>query len=302
MKYKVSVILPVYNGEKTLAKTLDSLVKQTYQDFELVVCIDGSKDTSSQIILDFKDKFKQTTILINENNLGLGPTMNRLLANAQGEYIAVAEQDDFYYATRLQLQVALLDAKPQIGLVSGIADFWDGNSITSRFPGILINGNQYPQNTEMFLLNYKHHTKVVNSCMMFRKSVHVANGLYFSKHYPNVPVDLAYFLRFCLVSDIHGIPQSLVLLDRRMDRSSVTSNKIKQFSATKELIRSFKYEYPKIISHKDFKFAMTTLHLLELSEYNKYKFPFYFFKFYSANYYDKRWKSYLLKRLQSFLK
>lgn len=302
MNYRVSIILPVFNGEKTLARTLLSLVNQTYQDFELVVCIDGSNDGSLYIINNFKHKFKKTTILNNERNLGLGPTMNRLIANANGEYIAVAEQDDFYYDYRLKLQVDLLDANPNIGLVSGIADFWDGNKITFQFPGILVNGNQYPQNTEMFLLNYKYQTKVVNTCMMFRKLVHVNNGLYFSQHYPNVPIDLAYFLRFCLVSDIYGIHKSLVLLDRRIDRNSVTSNKLKQLLGSKELIRSFRYEYPKIISKKDYKFARTTQHLLQLSEYNKFQFSFYFFQFYFLNPNDERWKTYLLKKIKSFLK
>ena len=62
MNYKVSVILPIYNGEKTLARTLESLFTQTYQDFELVVCIDGSKDSSLQIVNECIPKFKRVVI------------------------------------------------------------------------------------------------------------------------------------------------------------------------------------------------------------------------------------------------
>ncbi len=302
MNFKVSVILPVYNGEKTLVQTLESLIQQTFQDFELIVCIDGSKDNSLQIINDLKDKFKKVTILNNEKNLGLGPTMNRLVANCSGEYIAVAEQDDFYYPDRLQLQVAVLDSNPAIGLVSGIADFWDGEKITFRFPCILVNGESYPLGKEMFLLNYLHQTKVVNSTMMFKKSVHINNGLYFSMHFPNVPIDWAYFLRFCLISDIYGINQSLVLLDRRNERNSVTSNKSKQFSASRELIRSFYYEYPDLIKKKDYQFAMTTQHLMELSALSLFQFPIPFIRFYLKNPTDKRWVTYLTKRSKQFLK
>ena len=110
---RVSVILPIYNGEKTLKETLESLVSQTYQDFELVACIDGTHDRSRDILESFRDRFSKLTLLHNEKNLGLGPTMNRLVAHTSGEYIAVAEQDDYYYPNRLQLQVDLLDANGQ---------------------------------------------------------------------------------------------------------------------------------------------------------------------------------------------
>jgi len=194
----------------------------------------------------------------------LGPTMNRMLNQANGVYIAVAEQDDYYYPERLQLQVELLDKDLSIGLVSGIAEFWDGERVGSKFPGILIHGKQYPEGVEMFMLNYKHQIKVVNSCMMFRRSVHIDNGLYFTQHYPSVSVDWTYILRFSLLSKIHGLNQVLVRLDRRPDRNSVTSNKTKQFKATRELVRSFKYEYPNLIEKKDYSYALNTQRLLEL--------------------------------------
>lgn len=297
MSPKVSVILPVYNGQETVGRTLESLLQQTYESFELLICIDGSNDSSLEIVNSFKNKFKNVTILINENNLGLGPTMNRLVSHSRGEYIAVAEQDDFYYPDRLKMQVDVLDSLPDVGLVSGISDFWNGNKIVMRFPGLLVSGKQYPKKEEMFLLNYKKQIKVVNSAMMFRKSVHVKNGLYFSKHYPSISVDWSYILRFSMVSNIHGIHESLVLLNRRNDRNSVTSNKIKQYAASRELIRSFYYEYPNLIKKKDYKYAMTTQHLMELSSLNLYHFPLSFVYFFCQNPLDKRWMFFLRKKV-----
>jgi len=295
---KLSVILPIYNGEKTLETTLQSLLEQTFQDFELIACIDGSDDNSQQILESYSDKFYSLQVLKNSKNIGLGPTMNKLVAHATGQYIAVAEQDDFYYPERLALQVEVLDNNPGIGLVSGIADFWDGEKITMRFPGLLVNGSQYPKGKEMFLLNYRNQIKVANSCMMFRKAVHINNGLYFTKHYPSISVDWAYVLRFCLISNIYGINSSLVKLDRRNSRNSVTSNKIKQYMAARELIRSFYYEYPEIILKKEFKFAMTTQDMLELSGYSKYQFLLKFVLAFSRNPFDKRWKNYLIQKMK----
>ncbi|SRX75620.1 glycosyltransferase family 2 protein [Aequorivita antarctica] len=297
---KVSVILPVFNGEKTLEATLKSLAAQTFQDFELVVCIDGTNDGSQDILSAYKSVFQSIIILKNQRNLGLGPTMNRLVSQASGEYIAIAEQDDYYYPDRLQLEVDLLDAKSDIGLVSGIAEFWGGEKVTSKFPGILVHGGHYPEGKELFLLNYRNQIKVVNSCIMFRKSVHIDNGLYFTQHHPSISVDWTYILRFSLVSKIYGLQEILVRLDRRSNRASVTSNKKKQFAATRELLRSFAYEYPHIVSKSDYQYAVTTQHLMELSNLSRYRFPIAFIRFYLFNPGDNRWLSYLKKKFKRY--
>jgi len=93
---EISILLPVYNGEETIADTVKSLLQQTYSDFELLVCIDGTNDRSEEIVRSFDDS--RIKILKNEKNAGLGRTLNRLVYNADAEtkYIAMAEQDDFY--------------------------------------------------------------------------------------------------------------------------------------------------------------------------------------------------------------
>lgn len=262
---KISVILPIYNGVSTLKSTLDSLVNQTYKDFELICCIDGTNDGSEELIESYRNVFNKLKILRNNLNLGLGSTMNRLMANANCDYVAIAEQDDFYYPDRLELQYNILEANDNIGIVSGMSEFWNGNKVVFKFPGILNHGNQYPKGRDMFLLNYRNQIKVVNSCMMIRRKTHINNGLYFTKHYPNISVDWTYILRFSLVSEIYGIPKVLVRLDRRENRNSVTSNKKKQFLAARELLRVFKYEYPDLISDKDYKYAKATQCLMELN-------------------------------------
>lgn len=294
---KISVILPIYNGADTLANTLDSLLAQTFSDFELIACLDGSTDSSESILTEYSSQFKKLTILKNSINRGLGPTMNRLVANTSGQYIAVAEQDDYYYPNRFKLQVEVLDRDPSIGLVSGIAEFWDGNCVKAHFPGLLAKGKVYPKGVEMFMLNYKHQIKVVNSCMMFRKSVHIDNGLYFTQHYPSVSVDWTYILRLSLLSNIYGIHEILVRLDRRSIRKSITSNRQNKFLATHELLRCFKYEYPDLITAKDYRYAKTTQHLMEISNHKWYIFPFSLLWFLIQNPMDQRWKANIYKRV-----
>lgn len=299
---QVSVVIPIYNGAETLSKTLDSLVAQTYKDFEVIACIDGSHDGCEAILKQYNSKFIKLTILKNEVNRGLGPTMNRLVHHAKGEYIAVAEQDDYYYPQRLQLQVDILDTNHEIGLVSGIAEFWDGQNSKGKFPGMLVHGQQYPEGVEMFMINYKRQIKVVNSCMMLRKSVHIDNGLYFTQHYPSISVDWTYILRFSLISKIYGIHQILVRIDRRARRNSVTANKSKQFKATRELLRSFAYEYPQIIKRKDYIDALRTQDLLEINSESRMTYITTWLGFFMKNPLEKRYIENLKKRIARKIK
>lgn len=272
---KVSVVLPIYNGEKTLERTLKSLSNQTFIDFEIIACIDGSNDNSIEILKDFQKTIVQKiTILVNERNLGLGPTMNRLVANSSCEYIAIAEQDDVYLPNRLEIQVKTLGENPDFGMCSGIAEHFDfdKNKTSFSFPGILVNNNQYPENNvNFFLMNYLYGVKVANSCMMFRKSVHIDNGLYFSKHLGSVSVDWLYVLRFLKVSKIIGINQTLVQLDRTPNRENVTNNKIKMFKSSFELLRLMQFEEPEIITKTIYNKALTHQNRMKFGHLNLFQ-------------------------------
>lgn len=293
----VSILLPVYNGEETIAETVNSLLKQTYSDFELLVCIDGTNDRSEEIVRSFGDR--RIKIFKNQQNLGLGSTLNRLVYNtdSNAKYIAMAEQDDFYYPDRLLLQYDYMEANAEYGLVSGIAEHYKGDEKFFSFPGILVNGGNYPEEKkENFLLNYRYMVKVANSCMMFRKKVHVDNGLYFSMHYPSISVDWSYILRFSMVAKIKGLSTPLVRLDRRNDRKSLTTQNTKKHLASRELIRSFYYERKDIISRKDYKTALTSAYMLELSSMRFYKRAIYLLLFFFKNPSDKRWIEFIKKQ------
>ncbi len=294
MSPKVSIVLPIYNGEKTLKRTLESLVVQSFKDFEIVACIDGSNDNSLNILKSINDD--RIKIIINENNLGLGRTMNRLFSNCHPEskYIAIAEQDDWYYPYRIQNQVQVMEEDEEVGMVSGIAEHYDGEKVTFKFPQLLVEGGQYPRNFEdMFLLNYREQIKVVNTCLMVRRKVHFDKGLYFSQHYPNIPIDWQYVLRFSMVSVIHGINKPLVLFDKRNERDSVTTKKKKMHRAARELIRNAYWEFPEVVKKADYRYARNTQIFLEGRQLN---FVGYFSRLMEAlivNPFDKRLLAYL---------
>jgi len=260
----ISVILPVFNGAKTLSNTLRSLINQTYNNYELIICNDGSTDNSEEIINSFK--IKNIKVIKNNVNKGLGYTLNKLIKNinSNSKYIAMAEQDDYYYPDRLLLQYEYMERYQNVGLVSGIADHWDGTKITTKFPGLLVKGQQYPAGVDFFKFNYREQCKVVNSCMMIRKSIHQKYLLTFTIKYPSISVDWDYILRFSLIADIGGLNQSLVRLDRRPNRNSLTMNGELKNKVARKLIKDFYDEFPQIIKRVDYTYALATQKYLEL--------------------------------------
>lgn len=108
---KISVIIPSYNGERFIAEAAGSILDQTLRDLELVVIDDGSTDGTRQILRDVAARDSRLR-LIEKNNEGLVPTLNRGIAEARGTYIARLDHDDVSYPLRLEHQAAFLDSHP----------------------------------------------------------------------------------------------------------------------------------------------------------------------------------------------
>lgn len=123
MPPKVTVLLPAYNGGELLRAAIDSVLAQTYEDFELLVVDDCSSDGSDRLVAGYRDP--RVRLLRNEENLGQIATLNRGLEHARGEYVARLDQDDACMPERLERQVAVLDAEPMIGVVGSFMDVHD---------------------------------------------------------------------------------------------------------------------------------------------------------------------------------
>ena len=113
----VSVIMPVYNGEKYLAEAIDSILVQTFTDFELLIVDDGSQDNSAEIIRSYEKRDSRIRFFQLERNVGSAAARNRGIASASGAYIALMDCDDVSLPKRLQKQVDFLQANPEIGAV-----------------------------------------------------------------------------------------------------------------------------------------------------------------------------------------
>jgi glycosyltransferase involved in cell wall biosynthesis len=126
---KVSILVPVYNGEPYLAECIDSILAQDFRDFEVLISDDGSKDRSSQIIGDYANRDSRIRWWRNERNLGIGGNWNACLRAAQGTFIKFMLQDDrFLHPGALGRMVGVLQNSPKVSLVVTASNLIDARS------------------------------------------------------------------------------------------------------------------------------------------------------------------------------
>ena len=122
---KVSIILCFYNEEKYLAKAIDSVLAQTYSNFELIIINDGSSDSSDEIVKGYQDDRIRYTV--NKENKRLAYCRNRGLELATGDYVGFFDGDDIMMPEKMECQVRYLKEHEDIMLVSGGYAYMDGN-------------------------------------------------------------------------------------------------------------------------------------------------------------------------------
>ncbi|MBN1360267.1 MAG: glycosyltransferase [Sedimentisphaerales bacterium] len=106
----ISVVIPAYNAERFIRRTIDSVLAQTYRDFELIVVDDGSTDDTREVV----ESYGSRVCYIYQKNAGDGPARNTGIAAAKGEWIAFLDHDDEWLPNKLELQVALLERNPEL--------------------------------------------------------------------------------------------------------------------------------------------------------------------------------------------
>ncbi len=192
-KPMVSAIMPVFNGESFVAEAIRSVLGQSFADLELIIIDDGSSDDSLQVVRRFSDP--RIRLLANTRNEGLIFTRNRGISCASGQYIAWIDCDDRWVPTRLEQQVRLMEAQPQVGLCGGWSTlFGHGRSKTLRFP-------TRPEALRCELLFYN---PFATSSVMLRKSVLTEHALAFEAAWQAEDYDL--WEKISAVSRVANIP------------------------------------------------------------------------------------------------
>ncbi len=208
---KISVIIPIFNGEKYLEEAIESVLKQTFKDFELVVIDDGSTDRTSELLSNIKDK--RMRVIRNSKNLGVAKSLNIGLKEAGGEYIARADADDVSLTDRFAKQVNFLDSHPDYVLVSSNVDLIDDKGKTTGHSNLPLTNKEIRK--KILVRN-----PIAHPTVMFKKSVLEKTGGY--RNIFNGAEDYDLWFRMLKVGKLHNLPERLV--KRRIHANVVTKN------------------------------------------------------------------------------
>lgn len=166
---KVSIIMGIYNCEKTLKEAIDSILNQTYSNWEFIMCDDGSKDETYRIAEEYAKKDSRFVLLKNEKNMGLNYTLNKCLSEATGEYVARMDGDDVSLPERFEKQVKFLNDNPQFALVSTGMSIFDESGEWGQLKTI-----EYPK-----IKDFCNHAPLFpHAAVMIRKEVFLDVGGY----------------------------------------------------------------------------------------------------------------------------
>ncbi len=130
MTPRISVLMGIYNCADTLGEAIDSILAQTYTGWKLILCDDGSTDSTYQIAAEYRERYPDKIILLrNTENMGLNHTLNRCLAEADTEYCARMDGDDISLPERFAREIEFLDTHPEYAVVSTNMAYFDENGI-----------------------------------------------------------------------------------------------------------------------------------------------------------------------------
>lgn len=213
---KVSVLMSVYNGMPFLNESVESILNQTYTDFEFIIINDFSSDDSWKILSRYAEKDSRIRLVENDENIGLTKSLNKALAIARGELIARQDADDISVSYRLEEQIAKLEHDSNTVLVSCNIETIDAEGeITGAFDRFCDDSRLI----NWYLLFYNH--LAGHSQVMFRKRAALSLGGYSEKF--RYCQDYELWCRLGETGDFHILPKAL--LKQRFHKQSISGSK-----------------------------------------------------------------------------
>ncbi|KYN25409.1 hypothetical protein AUQ44_07410 [Vibrio cidicii] len=206
----ISVILPVYNAQDTIVAAIESVLKQTYSNLELIIIDDGSTDKTASLIEGIED---DRIIFKKRDNKGLGNTLNELLSMCSGDLVARMDADDICHPNRLEKQFKFMESNSDVVLLGGQIRFLVNNSY--------INIDFFPAEHEKILAGLMNENfPICHPTIMFRKKEALCLGGY---TVGLAGEDLDFFLRIASLGKLANL--DTVVLDYRILMNSLSSTK-----------------------------------------------------------------------------
>jgi glycosyltransferase involved in cell wall biosynthesis len=169
---KVSVIIPSYNCERYIAQTIDSVLNQTFKDFELIVVDDGSADRTRDIVASYGPAVQ----LIAQQNTRVCAARNRGISEARGQYVCLMDHDDYWFPHKIEQQVSLLEDNPEAGVVYSAFILWHADASGEYPDPSSFDATAYPEDIDQEFSGWIYHQFLLDCWMltstaMFRREV-----------------------------------------------------------------------------------------------------------------------------------
>jgi hypothetical protein len=220
---RVSVLMTIYNAAPYLGKSIDSLIAQSFSDWELIAVENGSRDDSAAILSRYGDR--RIRVFQLESNVGRTPALRYAFSKAMGEYIAVLDADDVAQPQRLQKQVSYLDSHPDTVLLGTWAEYIDG---TDKVVGEWVP----PTDPEALLTIMASENPIVHSSAMYRSTVAAEVGGYPAER--PYSQDYGLWLKLVTRGALAVLPEHLAQF--RILPSSMTRSRKQQVEVARDLL------------------------------------------------------------------
>jgi glycosyltransferase involved in cell wall biosynthesis len=232
---KISVVMSVFNGSKYINDSIDSILNQTFKDFEFIIIDDGSTDDSLEKIKSYNDS---RIVVISRENKGLVYSLNQGISIAKGKYIVRQDADDISSPTRFEEQFHILTNNPKLILVGSSIYTIDEESKTKNMHKVLINNPELKQ--ELII-----RSPFAHGSTMFKKSLFITAGGYKSNEWPTE--DYGLWLRMAEYGDFFNIDSPLYKY-RENSLSISNLNKDLQKTKTLEINKTAQLKYTKLLT------------------------------------------------------
>ena len=232
---RVSVAMPVFNGQKYVAESIESVLAQTYTDFEFLICDDASTDGTWDILKKYESEDKRIKLFKNETNLNISRTLNKLISHAKGEYLARQDSDDLWIKGKLKIQVNFLDSNNNYGLVASRIKIIGDN-------GQPLYGKDVEYGEVNELLNFDcviPHASVVMRIREFQKVFH--QSIYRASHDGAEDYDL--WSRAKLHIKFYKLKNRLLLYRTHSKQKTIVGSNITQTLASSIIKRNCRLDY-----------------------------------------------------------
>lgn len=234
----VSVVLPVYNGSSYLDKSIESILNQSFTQFELVIVNDGSIDNSIEVIKHFAQKDQRVKYFEHKENRGISKAYNTAIGSCIGRYIAFQEQDDISLTNRLQKQVLVLltyDVAFVTSKVGWINEFGQGYK---DWPDDINDDIEiFVPRKDLFERIIKYQTIFPNASTMIDKQRILSEDLIFDESFKSSGQDWDFHLRLVQKYKTCRMKEKLLLMHRFENHDSSTSNKPRIFLDNRRVLR-----------------------------------------------------------------